>query len=117
MPYRSARHRIAAHSKDRTTSADRYHQEVIDDLTHRVPSRVKTTIADPIEQNVQRWFVASFCEDGFTHRRHRCADASMVVYQLDLLRSRELYDLTMLEPVTADWHVENAVLEAPTTGD
>jgi hypothetical protein len=43
------------------------------------------------------WYVNSFCEDGFQARRHECANAAMAVYGLSHARSRELYDLTMLE--------------------
>jgi len=46
---------------------------------------------------VQDWFVASFCEDRFSQRRHQCANAAMTVYGLSHSRSRELYDLIMLE--------------------
>jgi hypothetical protein len=58
---------------------------------------VKTTLNDPTEQDVQRWFVASFCEDGFESRRHECGNAAMAVYGVGHARSRELYDLTALE--------------------
>jgi hypothetical protein len=79
------------------TSSDRHARDGVDDLTHRVRCGVKTTIVDPIEQNAQRWLVSSFCETGFDARRHQCADAAVAVFQLTHSRSRELYDLTMLE--------------------
>jgi len=41
--------------------------------------------------------VDSFCADGFAYRRHRCANCCMAAFQLTHSRSRELYDLTMLE--------------------
>ena len=41
--------------------------------------------------------MASFCEDGFSQRRHQCANTAMTVYGLSHSRSRELYDLIMLE--------------------
>jgi hypothetical protein len=39
----------------------------------------------------------SFTDDGFESRRHECANAAMAVYNLSHERSRELYDLTVLE--------------------
>jgi hypothetical protein len=69
----------------------------IDDLAHRIRSGVRSTIRDPGELDAQRWYVSSFCEDGFATRRHGCADAAMSVFNLTHSRSRELYDLTMLE--------------------
>jgi hypothetical protein len=49
------------------------------------------------EIEAQRWLVDSFCDDGFHHRRCRCADACIGAFGLSHARSRELYDLTMLE--------------------
>jgi hypothetical protein len=54
-------------------------------------------LTDETELSAQRWYIESFCADGFEHRRHECADAAMTVYGLSHDRSRELYDLTMLE--------------------
>src|SRR6516165_8014977 len=69
----------------------------VDDLAHRIRSKARTMLTDPLELDAQRWFIASFTDDGFDHRRHQCADACMTVFQLSHSRSRELYDLTMLE--------------------
>jgi hypothetical protein len=69
----------------------------VDDLAHRIRCEAKTMLTKPLEIEAQRWFVDSFCDDGFGYRRHQCADACMAVYQLSHARSRELYDLTMLE--------------------
>src|SRR5262249_42368408 len=49
------------------------------------------------ELSTQRWHIESFTEDGFDAHRHQCANAAMTVYGLSHSRSRELYDLTMLE--------------------
>ena len=68
-----------------------------DDIAHRIRSHVKTTLTEPLEIEAQRWYVESFTDDGFAYRRHQCANAAMVVYRLSHARSRELYDLTMLE--------------------
>jgi hypothetical protein len=68
-----------------------------DDFAHRIKSGVKTTLTEPLEIETQRWYIDSFTEDGFACRRHQCANAAMIVYQLSHARSRELYDLTMLE--------------------
>jgi hypothetical protein len=46
---------------------------------------------------VQRWFVTSFCADGFESCCHECADAAIGAYKVRHDRSRESYDLTMLE--------------------
>jgi len=59
-----------------TTNGEVESQHAIDDLTHRVRVGVKTTIESLTERDVQRWFVESFCDDGFEHRRHECADAA-----------------------------------------
>ena len=71
--------------------------EKADDLVFKIKSRVKTTLTNETEVSAQRWFVDSFCQDGFTARRHTCADVCMSVYQLSHARSRELHDLVMLE--------------------
>jgi hypothetical protein len=68
-----------------------------DDLAHRIRAGVKTTLTEPLEIETQRWYIDSFTDDGFACRRHQCANAAMIVYQLSHARSRELYDLTMLE--------------------
>jgi hypothetical protein len=68
-----------------------------DDLAHRIRMQVKTTLNDEAELSTQRWYVDSFTQDGFEARRHQCANAAMSVYSLSHARSRELYDLTMLE--------------------
>lgn len=72
-------------------------KHAVDDLRSRVKSSVKTTIEDANERDVQRWFVTSFCDERFSECRHQCANAAMAVYGVNHFRSRELYDLTMLE--------------------
>jgi hypothetical protein len=79
------------------TNGESESRDALDDLAHRIRTGVKTTLTDATEQDVQRWFVTSFCDDGFAQLRHQCADAAMAVYSLSHDRSRELYDLTMLE--------------------
>ena len=69
-------------------------------------------MTDPCEIGMQKWYVESFIDGAFELRRHQCADAAMQVFGASHCCSRELYDLTMLEPVAVGWHVENAVLEA-----
>jgi len=66
---------------------------VVDDIVYRIRAGARTTLTDPVELSTQRWYIESFCADGFEHRRNECADAAMTVHSL----SRELYDLTMLE--------------------
>jgi hypothetical protein len=86
-----------AAANELVTNGETESRHAIDDLGHRIRVGVKTTVTDSTEQDVQRWFVVSFCEDGFSQLRHECANAAMAVYQLNHSRSRELYDLTMLE--------------------
>jgi hypothetical protein len=80
-----------------TLSAKVDDRSAADDFVHQIRSHVKTMLTEPLEIEAQRWFVASFCDEGFHYRRHACADAAMGVFQLGHTRSRELYDLTMLE--------------------
>jgi hypothetical protein len=79
------------------TNGETESQDVIEDLTHRIRVGVKTTVTDPGEVAMQRWYVDSFIDGAFELRRHQCADAAMAVYNLSHGRSRELYDLTILE--------------------
>ena len=46
---------------------------------------------------MQRWFVSSFIDERFSQCPDQCGDAAMNVFSLSHGRSRELYDLTMLE--------------------
>jgi hypothetical protein len=68
-----------------------------EDIMHRIKSGVKSILTDPAELSAQRWYIESFTDEGFAAKRHQCANAAMAVYQLSHARSRELYDLTMLE--------------------
>ena len=68
-----------------------------DDITHKIKMGVKTILSDRLELEAQRWYVESFTDDGFEHRRHECANAAIAVYGLSHASARELYDLTMLE--------------------
>jgi hypothetical protein len=72
-------------------------KDVLEDLTYRIRAGVRSTITDSIEQNVQRWYVESFLDGAFAPRRHQCCDAAMGVFGVGHERSRELYDLSMLE--------------------
>ena len=72
-------------------------RDAVDDLLDRVRRGVRSALSEPGELDTQRWYVNSFCEDGFESRRHQCANAAVAVYNLSHDRSRELYDLTMLE--------------------
>jgi hypothetical protein len=79
---------LPAKTDDRTT---------LDDVVQRIRDAARTMLSEPLEIEAQRWFIASFCDEGFAHRRHACADACMGAFSLSHARSRELYDLTMLE--------------------
>jgi hypothetical protein len=72
-------------------------QTTVEDIAHRIRAGAKTTLTDPGELSAQRWFIDSFTADGFESPRHECANAAMAVHSLSHGRSRELYDLTMLE--------------------
>jgi hypothetical protein len=69
----------------------------IDDIAHRIKIGARTTLTDESELAAQRWYIDSFTAHGFQSRRHECANAAMAVHNLTHARSRELYDLTMLE--------------------
>jgi hypothetical protein len=71
--------------------------ERADDLIHKIRARTRTTLTNETELNACRWYIESFCQEGFASRRHACADAAMGVFQLTHARSRELHDLCMLE--------------------
>jgi hypothetical protein len=79
------------------TDSDRQNRDTIDDLTSHIRRSVCSTISNTRELDVQRWYVDSFLHAQFDLRRHQCADAAMQVYGVSHSRSRELYDLTMLE--------------------
>jgi hypothetical protein len=79
---------LPAKSEDRTAA---------DDIAHRIKANAKTTLTGPLELSAQRWYIESFTADGFESPRHECANAAMAVHGLGHSRSRELYDLTMLE--------------------
>jgi DNA-directed RNA polymerase specialized sigma24 family protein len=72
-------------------------QESVDDLADRIRRGVRTTLTNPAEIGMQRWFVDSFIDGAFELRRYVCANAAMRVYNLGHARSRELHDLTLLE--------------------
>jgi hypothetical protein len=68
----------------------------VDDLKHQIRS-TKSAATEVKERQAQKWYVEGFIEAGFEMRRHQCADAAMKVYGLCHRRSRQLYDLTLLE--------------------
>jgi hypothetical protein len=72
-------------------------QEANEDLTDRTRRSVRTSLTDERELAAQRWLIDSFLIDGFSSRRHQCADACMAVHGISHDRSRELFDLSMLE--------------------
>jgi hypothetical protein len=68
----------------------------LDDLVHRIKT-VRSAAIDQAERDAQKWYVDSFIDAGFEMRRHEVSDAAMRVYGLSHRRSRDLYDLTLLE--------------------
>jgi hypothetical protein len=80
-----------------STNGDAQIQHTLDDIADRLRRKVKTTLCDPSEVGMQKWYVESFIHGGFELRRHQCANAGVRVFGLSHSRSRELYDLCMLE--------------------
>jgi hypothetical protein len=72
-------------------------QHAVDDVVDRIRRNIKTTLRDPSELEAQRWYVESFINGAFELPRHVCANAGMRVCGLSHDRSRELFDLTLLE--------------------
>jgi hypothetical protein len=72
-------------------------RDALDDLAHRIRAGAKTTLTDPVELSAQRWYIDSFTADGFESPRYECANAAMAVFNLSHDRSRELFDMVMLE--------------------
>jgi hypothetical protein len=70
--------------------------ETLQDIVHKV-RKLKTVCTDKAELRAQRWFVESFLSSGFSLRRHEAANCAMKVFDLSHARSRQLYDLTLLE--------------------
>jgi Sigma-70 region 2 len=68
----------------------------VDDLVASI-RRIRSPATLSAEREAQRWYVESFIDAGFELRRHEAANAAMKVYGLAHKRSRELYDLTLLE--------------------
>jgi hypothetical protein len=79
------------------TNGETDSRDTLEDLSHRIKAGIRTTITDLRELGVQRWYVDSLIAGEFVLRRHQCANAAMSVYQVSHSRSRELYDLTVLE--------------------
>jgi hypothetical protein len=71
--------------------------ETVEDLTHRVKTQARTMLTAQNEINSLRWYIESFCEEGFEARRHECANAAMIVHGLSHARSRQLHDMARLE--------------------
>jgi hypothetical protein len=70
---------------------------IADELAHKVRSKARTMLTDQKEIEAQKWYIDSFTADGFDSHRHGSADACMAVFQLSHMRSREIFDLSMLE--------------------
>jgi hypothetical protein len=71
------------------------HRHNVDDIHYRV-RQVKTTLTLPLEQEAQRWLVNGLMETDFEFRRHECARAMETVFSISPLRSRMIFDLTLL---------------------
>jgi hypothetical protein len=77
-------------------------QIAVDDLAQQIRS-IKSPCTAQSERQAQRWFVESFIDCGFQMRRQECSNAAMKVFSLSHPRSRQLYDLTLLEIRRALW--------------
>jgi hypothetical protein len=71
--------------------------EAIEDLVGRIRAAIRTIVNLPCEIEAQRWFFQSLVDSRFVLRRHQVADCAMQVFQLSHSRSRQLYDMTILE--------------------
>ena len=69
--------------------------QMVADIESRVRS-IKTPCTDLDELEAQRWFANSFLDCEFHIRRHQAANCAMQVFRLDYVRSRWLFDLTLL---------------------
>lgn len=76
-------------------AADPAHAEAIGEIEYLV-RQVKTGCTEPAELRAQRWFVDSFIDCGFRIRRHQASNCAMEVFGIDHVRSRQLFDLTMV---------------------
>jgi hypothetical protein len=68
----------------------------LDDLAQQIRS-IKSPCTLDAERQAQKWYVESFIDSAFSLHRHSCANAAMKVFGLSHKRSRQLYDLTLLE--------------------
>ena len=71
------------------------HRHAAAEIAYRV-MQVKTISTDRNEIAAQRWLVRNLLVSGFRFYRHEAADAMTVVYAIDPVRSRRLYDITLL---------------------
>ena len=72
-------------------------REVLEDVAIRLRRGMKTTLSEEAELATMRWYVDSFVGGAFEIARHKCANAAMLAFGLTHDRSRELYDLCLLE--------------------
>jgi DNA-directed RNA polymerase specialized sigma24 family protein len=69
--------------------------EAVADIETRV-RLIKTPTRAEHELAAQRWLVASLLDCGFRLRRHEAGNAMMEVFGVDYVRSRWLYDMTLV---------------------
>jgi hypothetical protein len=69
--------------------------EAIAEIEYRV-RQVKTSCTEPAELRAQKWYVESLISCAFKIRRHEASNCAMDVFGLDHVRSRQLFDLTMV---------------------
>jgi hypothetical protein len=71
--------------------------ELLEDIADKLRREAKSALCDEDERAMQRWYIQSFCAEGFEARRHVCANCAMRAFGSDHGRSREIFDLSMLE--------------------
>ena len=71
--------------------------ERLEDVADKVRREAKSALCLEEERATQRWYIQSFCVEGFEARRHSCANAAVRAFGLDHGRAREVFDLSMLE--------------------
>jgi hypothetical protein len=74
-----------------------YDGELLEDVVDMVRREARSALSDEDERATQRWYLQSFCAEGFEARRHVCANAAVRAFGLGPARAREVFDLSALE--------------------
>jgi hypothetical protein len=71
--------------------------ELLEDIADKLQREAKSALCDEDERAMQRWYIQSFCAEGFEARRHVCANCAMRAFGSDHGKARAVFDLSMLE--------------------